>query len=80
MSERQFDRMRGIYRSLKEVPCFDCGQEFAWYVMEFDHVEDGWTIGKSIAGHGLDKFLAEAMKCDVVCANCHKTRTYMREH
>jgi hypothetical protein len=56
---------------------------YAHYVMDFDHregtvkrgnlshlVADGYLCGPS-----LD---AEVAKCDVVCANCHRERTYCR--
>ena len=59
----------------------DCNQRFPWYVMEFDH-RDGEVKFKHIAalvGHaGMDKIKKEIKKCDLVCSNCHKIRTYYR--
>jgi hypothetical protein len=26
----------------------------------------------------IDRMLAEAAKCDIVCANCHRLRTFQR--
>ena len=49
--------------------------------MDFDH-SDGSTKLKNIADcvdWSEKKILAEAEKCDVVCANCHRIRTFNRE-
>jgi hypothetical protein len=27
---------------------------------------------------GIDRILAEVAKCDIVCANCHRLRTFER--
>lgn len=49
------------------------------YVMDFDHIK-GTKIGalSRMAGDGkpLASILAEIAKCDVVCANCHRLRTF----
>jgi hypothetical protein len=49
--------------------------------MDFDHrsselKESGVTrmIGRS----GTERILAEVAKCDIVCANCHRARTFDR--
>lgn len=69
-------------RKLKEVPCKDCGDEYPHYVMDFDH-----TIASSkkatvnrLAGEraGWLTLKQEIEKCEVVCANCHRIRTYKR--
>ena len=63
---------------LKSVPCTDCGNSFAKEVMEFDHVrgEKSFTISDSIHRVSIQKLLDEVAKCDVVCANCHRMRTF----
>lgn len=50
-------------------------------VLEFDHTKDDkeYNVGDLIAkGASLDKLKLEIAKCEVVCANCHKIRTYTR--
>lgn len=50
-------------------------------VLEFDHVGDDKSanVGALIAnGHALKRVIAEAEKCEVVCANCHRRRTARR--
>ena len=66
--------------SLKNKPCADCGICFPTFVMDFDH-RDKSTKEGSIARAIRDmwskqKILKEMEKCDLVCANCHRIRTY----
>lgn len=67
--------------SLKNRPCKDCGQRFPHYVMDFDHRDETTKIGNiahlvSQNYYSKTKLLAEINKCDIVCANCHRIRTY----
>lgn len=48
--------------------------------MDFDHrpgEEKCFQIGQQY-NVAWDKFCVEVLKCDLVCANCHRTRTKMR--
>lgn len=74
-------RNRAIVRAAKSRPCVDCGGAFPWYVMQFDHVR-GTKLGDinrlvSMA-RNESVILAEIEKCEIVCANCHSARTYLR--
>lgn len=67
--------------SLKEgKPCADCGQAYPTYVMEWDHlpgVEKTLVIADTRkAAHSRKRILAELEKCELVCANCHRERTF----
>jgi hypothetical protein len=68
-------------RATKEKPCADCGGEFPYYVMDFDH-RDGevklFDVSKGMLSLGRAKVLAEIAKCDIICANCHRIRTAAR--
>jgi len=69
--------------SLKEgMPCADCGRVYPPYVMEWDHLP-GTEKTLSIANvrraaFGKKRILAEIAKCELVCANCHRERTFGR--
>jgi hypothetical protein len=66
---------------LKDVPCVDCDGRFAPCVMDFDHRDErtkNYTVSRMIGRAGTAKILAEIAKCDIVCANCHRDRTYRR--
>ena len=84
-SDRQIIRTEGCrqyVRSLKEsTPCSDCGSKHPWYVMEFDHVDRqlGDSSVSTLVGHAsIERLDEEIRKCDLVCANCHRVRTFTR--
>jgi hypothetical protein len=67
--------------SLKEgIPCADCGRTYPTYVMEWDHLPD--TIKTLVladarrAAFSKKRILAELEECELVCANCHRERTF----
>lgn len=63
----------------KSVPCMDCGNSYPWYVMDFDHVRGKKTSNISaMRTCNTPRLLEEIEKCDVVCSNCHRFRTYSR--
>lgn len=58
----------------------DCGGRFHPWVMEFDHREGhkkAMDVSRAIR-KSLVVLRREAAKCDLVCANCHRMRTYKR--
>jgi hypothetical protein len=79
---RQRKRLRNILLEVKKQPCQDCGGTFHPWVMELDHRE-GTKKEAAVAnlvskGCTDARLLEEIEKCDVVCANCHRMRTYHR--
>ncbi len=64
------------------TPCTDCGNKYPFYVMDFDHISNDkeFTIGRSSKRTSLDRLKKEIAKCEIVCANCHRIRTYTRKH
>lgn len=77
---RSFMKRRELVRQIKSRACADCGIQYPFYVMDFDHRE-GET--KEYELNRIDRMttralLREIKKCDVVCANCHRIRTYQR--
>ena len=79
-------RNRNINKDLldkfKDKPCMDCGVKYPPYVMDFDHKKDKLfnISGKVLGGMSFKKLLLEIEKCDLVCANCHRIRTYNRTY
>jgi hypothetical protein len=71
-------RMKQYGQQAKEGrPCFDCGVAYPNYVMDFDHVR-GTKDRDVSACTTLAMLKREIAKCDLVCANCHRERTFRR--
>src|SRR3990167_3542736 len=79
--KRCLDRNRKFLRELRsDTPCSDCGNNFPWYVMEFDH-RDGRNGSLCVTQYirwCVRRLKEEISKCDIVCANCHAIRTHNR--
>lgn len=87
--EKQIQRVKEhSYRVKHEVrhykstnPCADCGCVFPHYVMDFDHVRGekvsnvACLTNRNVA---RKQVWDEIEKCDLVCANCHRFRTFRR--
>ena len=80
--KRQYRDRLGLIQSLKSIPCCDCGIQYPHYVMEFDHVRGKKvdTMARVMSKSSIIKLLDEVDKCDVVCANCHRIRGWVRKH
>lgn len=66
-------------REAKNKPCMDCGKSYPAYVMDFDHLgEKLFNIGSAVRERivSLEAIQLEIAKCDVVCSNCHRERTF----
>lgn len=62
-------------------PCADCGIIYPAHVLDFDHRqgEKSFILSRaSVKGTSLDVVQTEINKCDIVCANCHRIRTFER--
>lgn len=74
--------IQNFIRNMKEAnPCVDCGISYPYYVMDFDHVGDAPKIKdiNFLASTGrVGALKKEVVKCEVVCANCHRKRTHSR--
>lgn len=75
----QKGKLREIVNRAKDVPCADCGVVYPHYVMDFDHVrgEKEAHVSRMLSrGVPEEVLLAEIEKCEVVCANCHRERSF----
>lgn len=66
---------------LSQQSCADCGERDP-VVLEFDH-RDGAEKTRDVCllvggGYSWERVVAEMVKCDIVCANCHRRRTAAR--
>jgi len=66
---------------LKETtPCLDCGEYDEHYVMEFDHLDGSQRVCSPSAAGGWGRMFREIAKCEIVCARCHRIRTWKRRN
>lgn len=80
-SGHTYKTKREVVQRAKDRPCTDCGNKFHFAAMEFDHVRGQKFFNLAApAGWTYEEILEEIMKCDVVCANCHRVRTFSRPH
>lgn len=79
----QRERLRALVANLKSDPCTDCGGKFHHCAMDFDHVrgekilEIGIMVKRPVSESQL---IEELAKCELVCSNCHRVRTWNRSH
>lgn len=72
---------QNFVNALKEnKPCMDCGNIFPPVCMDFDHrdpTDKVDNIARLVVRGNKAKLLEEIEKCDLVCANCHRKRTFL---
>lgn len=88
MVKRAKDK-KDLYKVLEEIHffkeskgCSDCRNIYPHYILEFDHRPEHKKIDnvyRVLRTYGEKAAWNEIKKCDVVCANCHKQRTYIRD-
>ncbi len=76
-----------LIQTYADDSCLDCGGVFEWCVMDFDHrMEETKEFGVAswatrIATPERKKdIIKEIAKCDLVCSNCHRVRTWNRKN
>jgi len=83
--ERYICERKKFLEEVKNKPCLDCGNSYPAWVMDFDHKDGKIKIANvsKLAFRKLvnfKKLKEEIEKCDLVCSNCHRQRTYSRLH
>jgi hypothetical protein len=77
---RGYEKRRTLILELKNKPCMDCGIQYLPCAMDFDHVRGQKLFGIAHAYNTtIEALLFESSKCDVVCANCHRVRTHLKD-
>ena len=66
------------------VPCMDCGKVWPWCAMDFDHrpgekkeFQIASKSGHKSTPERIAQIEKEIAKCDLVCASCHRVRTFI---
>lgn len=82
-SKKSRARNRLYVQEAKRGPCVDCGKTFDPDCMDFDHIasrgEKLFNVG-NLGGSAcsIELIKTEILKCDLVCACCHRLRTKQR--
>jgi len=77
----QRDLLAGIVNAAKQIPCPDCGRTHPPCVMDFDHIRGKKTLDISVMvlrAVSEETLRLEMSKCEIVCSNCHRIRTFNR--
>lgn len=76
------ERSYKYVNDLKEqTPCPDCEEYYPAICMDFDHIGDDKDRAiATLIRHNVkfERILAEIVKCEIVCSNCHRLRTHLR--
>lgn len=77
-----YARNRAYVIEIKETgECADCGLSYPYFCMDFDHVRGTKikSISQLVSGRvSIQSIDYEISKCDLVCAICHRMRTFER--
>lgn len=81
-NKKTADRIRSQVQNIKATtPCMDCGGIFHFSAIDFDH-RDGcrksFNVARMYHLGSMARIMEEIAKCDIVCSNCHRVRTYNR--
>lgn len=60
-------------------PCMDCGREFRYWMLDLDHIKDKTQNLNQMRCRSLLSTIEEVKKCELVCVNCHRKRTWNRK-
>jgi hypothetical protein len=81
LNKLQFEKSREFINSIKrDKPCTDCKIIYHPCQMDFDHLGNK-KIGiaaMKVQHYSIKRIQEEINKCELVCANCHRLRTYRR--
>lgn len=83
---RTAEKKKEVQQMLSQIKeksgCVDCGQKYKSYILDFDHVNGKKVanIGQMLNYFSIEDILKEVAKCEIVCSNCHRERTYQRKN
>ncbi len=76
-AQRQKEAMQFLYDLKDNKPCFDCKKVHRYFALDYDHRDPTTKIAcVSEMVSNRKAMLEEIAKCDLVCASCHRYRTY----
>ena len=78
-------RNLAYWRELKDnKPCADCKVVHRYFALDYDHLDSSLKVADVATlintGQARAAVEAEIAKCDLVCATCHRYRTWKRKN
>lgn len=79
-NQKRRQKNRELLREYKKGPCTDCNRTFHPCQMDFDHINDNKVanVSKLMNSNYAKQAIEELKKCELVCSNCHRLRTWKR--
>jgi hypothetical protein len=76
--ERHSKNIKIIHEEKLKQGCVCCGYKESAYALDFDHLDPNSKIeGVSrMSSRNIQKIKEEILKCQVLCANCHRIKTH----
>lgn len=59
--------------------CLHCGYNLSPYALDFDHIDPiikKFNVSQRLCNGTLRSLFREIRKCQILCANCHRIKTY----
>jgi predicted Zn-ribbon and HTH transcriptional regulator len=81
VNSRKFEAKRLVFNMKHRKQCKDCGGTFNSWQMDFDHRDPSSkveSVSTLVKMGTIETILTEIAKCDLVCANCHRDRTFKK--
>jgi len=79
--KRGIERLKRIRKFVADFKiergCTDCGYREHSCALDFDHIKGNKVKDVSVM-RSIKNIMEEISKCEVVCSNCHRIRTYNR--
>lgn len=68
-----------IINQAKSIPCEYCGQQYEVFNMQFDHKDANTKLANicQLKSSNLFRLMEEIKKCRVLCALCHRRKTFI---
>lgn len=74
-------RKKHIAKIKTDSGCIDCkNKSLPSCCYEFDHIRDKIKNVSKLMTYSIKRIDAEITKCEIVCRNCHKERTYINSN
>jgi hypothetical protein len=80
-NRKKEESLRRFLDAVKNYPCTDCGVRYHPFVMDLDHGSEEVkfkNVSALIKYGSWTKLIEEILKCELVCSNCHRYRTFKR--